>query len=344
MSVVGGADGVALATSPDSSASKKSRLEFRTTIEAANEKTTEDKPIEWSLDLGKQLCNAQLEIEWTIVNDSDHTWQCPQIKPSCSCLSEVPKTVSIEAGTSKTLEFKIHLPRVTEPLNRQIIFSDDHGNALAQANIVGEVLLPIRPLSDRLDVAKDGPQKIVIPIERTFEDIVLEELQIGAYGVGVTGAVLGIDEAKRPAVIVSMNTTGAKQQSTTVPISIEVSQSGSPMGTTPITLRMLSRTIYIQSPLSLQRVGSEYVGTFRISSIGLANAAIDEKPFIAIAKFGDRGKELKLRVEIEKPTPPASTSSITVRCDVKEIGGRVPTSVQLSCGDWRGAIDCKFTR
>lgn len=123
------------------------------------------KPIEWTLDLGQQWCNSELEVEWTIENQTNQSWESPQITASCSCMSGTRKSITIPPGTNQLMSFKIHLPRVTERLSRQIVFWDGVGNALAQANVVCDVRLPLQPKSDRIDVAKEGKQTIKIPMQ-----------------------------------------------------------------------------------------------------------------------------------------------------------------------------------
>lgn len=164
-----------------------------------------------------------------------------------------------------------------------------------------------------------------------------------AYGSGVAEAILEFDEVKQPFIKLTIDTVIANDRSTTIPISLEVSEKGRLLGTTPVSLRMISRAIFIPTTVYFQPVGNQYQAEVKVSCIPLASQSSENKPLVARLLFADKKTERSAAATIV-PQPPASLSLITLKIDAKEMVGRTPTSVRLSCGTWEGSVDCKLVK
>jgi len=296
---------------------------------------------EYTIDLGRQLCNESLSVEVRMKNGTDVSWKAPRITSSCGCISGLPSNLGTEPESESVLSFKIKLPKASEKLGRQIVFWDGTGNALLQMTITSDVVLPFSPTSQAIDLANDCKQSFSIPLTQSIKGVSCDGLSASVYGAGVTNAKLDLS-SESPVVHVDMDTLVADGQLTHIPLSLELSRDGKEVGSAPLTVRVLSRNVFFPKTISFQRNGSDYTASFKLSSVGFMQAleAKGQLEIIGIAE--EITKKVKLSVNQTKQSPQLSTFLIEVRVSDLEISDL--QSLKLSCGDWSTTVECNVRK
>ena len=148
-------------------------------------------PTESILDLGAQLCNTEVRIQWTIVNKSKQAIEWPRMTASCGCITGMPTSISLAAGESKHMDLKIKLPRNCEALTKQVTFWDANGNSRCQGIIKSDVVTPLKFEETTIEVASEKRHWLSIPVTAINTSIraTIRRSGIGSVGRSARGSV-----------------------------------------------------------------------------------------------------------------------------------------------------------
>ena len=325
-------------------------LKFDTALEPASIKGTQ----EVVLDLGDQLCNDSLDVEWLITNALEQDVDWPRSTSSCGCISAVPQSLNIEGKRSgsqpatSSANFKIKLPAKPESLKRQIFFWDAGGTAHLQANIKVNVLPLVRFEKGTIELTDESKSTHAIKFTSATHDIDLKKQKITIDGAEVVSSRFESIDSKSGMMYMELDPKLLPPDTIQSELSVETVHQG--VSTYQfIVVQYTHRTIVIPKIPSIVKQGDEYQCEFVVRSTGLTNALAHNMKLKAFAIDGGGTKSNKktmrpLAVEATPNTTAGSSlNKVSISIQAPSQGKEaIPGRILLQCGDWEYEFECQL--
>ena len=301
-------------------------------------------PKETIVDLGSQLCNTEVRIQWTITNKTTQEIDWPRMTTSCGCISGVSSSIVLPRNESKQMEITIKLPRSSESLTKQVTFWDANGNGRCQVTVKANVITPLKIEASELDVSDEKKHWASMAVTASHESIDLRKLSVAAFGVELVGSELKSEDGRTGVLRVELDPSQTFPPSIRSTFTFEVMQGGAFRGSSTVPIRFTARTITQPEPVYFRLVGKEYQTQIRVWSFPLAAELSKQSNFVVEAASNDLAKlGSKFETNIQPPTGKGPTCTITLRFVAPKSGTKDrPKQLRLKCGEWERVIECKW--
>ena len=312
--------------------------------ESSIESSDSQVPTESILDLGAQLCNTEVKIQWTIVNKSKQAIEWPRMTASCGCITGMPNSISLAVGESKQMDLKIKLPRNCEALTKQVTFWDANGNSRCQGIIKADVITPLKFEETRIEVASEERQWLSIPVTAINTSIDLRKTNIAALGAEVVGFEFRSEDGKKGLLRLDLDPAQTIPPSIKSSFMIEATHNGDFRGIQSLPIYFTTRTITQPNPVYFRRVGDAVQTQVRVWSFPLATELSKKSKFV-VESASDASSKIasEFETKIEPATGTGPTCTVTLKCSKPKPGTNMaPTQLRLKCGEWEQLIDCKW--
>ena len=324
-------------------------IKFETTLEPISVKGTQ----EVILDLGDQLCNETLDVEWLIKNALEDRVEWPRSTSSCGCISSVPTSLVIEAGKpgsqpiTSSANFKIKLPTKPESLKRQIFFWDAGGTAHLQANVTVNVLPLIRFEKGTIALTDESKSTHSIAFTAATNNIDVMNQTTTVSGAEVTSSRMDVIDSKSGVMHIELDPKLLPLDTIQSELSVETISNG--VSTYQLlAVQYTHRTIVIPKIPIMEKQGIEYRCQFVLRSTGLTTALANKEELLAFAIEGDDSKgsnksKRPLKAEATPNTTGSSLNKVSVSLQTSSKSKeRIPKQILLQCGDWKYEFECKL--
>ena len=319
-------------------------IQFATTIDSSSLKGTQ----EIELNLGDQLCNAELEIEWTISNPLEALIRWPRSTSSCGCISSFPTSLTVEPKKgdqpgSTTVRFKIKLSSKPESLTRQVVFWDDGGTAHLCAFVKVNVLPYVRLETRTLSISDDSKTQKTIRLTANSDQIDMQTLQITVSGAELIASTYKPIDGKSGDLHLTLDPKLGNADTIQSELHTEMQLKGVPNSLDAIMLHFTHRTTVIPKTPIFASHGPEFRSTFIVRSAGLIDALADQQilEVFAIQGKGDKATRVPLIVDTPSPSRALCKFSLSLTTSTKPPGFS-PQRLLLICGKWQHEIPCQF--
>ena len=301
-------------------------------------------PTETVIDLGTQLCNTEVRIQWTIANKSKHAIDWPRMTASCGCISGVPTSLALAVDESTQMEFTIQLPRHSETLTKQITFWDANGNGRCQGIVKADVVTPLKIEAPLIDVKDEKKHWASLEVTASNKSIDLRKQTVIAIGPEVVSCELKSEDGQKGLVRIELDPSKTFPPSIQSTFTLEITRNGAFQGTTTLPMRFTSRTITQPEPVYFRLVGKEYQAQVRVWSFPLAAELSKKSEFVVEASYDSSEKfNSTFETKIEPLTGKGPTCTVTLKHLATSAGNtRHPNQLRLKCGEWERKIACKW--
>jgi hypothetical protein len=314
-----------------------SKIKLKTEID----KIQEASAFECVLDLGKQLCNSEIAIQWTICNHSAVPIDLPRMTVSCGCITGVPSNLAIASGETVELLLRVVMPRQQEDLKKQIVFWDERGNARFQANVKSTVMLPMELEHKVVSIDREEKHSITIPVRATNKGIELNKLRIKTYGAEVVESELHSIDGQSGSLRIEVDPKNTSEPTIRSTFIVEVTEANGKSSSLSLPVTFVNRTITEPSKLFFQKTSKQCNAKLRVRSIRFS-AELMKGNSLSIEKKDSLGKwspiPCELTLEPEAKTGPMRVLQINLTLETLQ-SLRVSEPLLLRCGPWEHKLD-----
>ena len=319
-------------------------IQFANTIDSISIKGTQ----EIELNLGNQLCNTELEIEWTISNPLETPIQWPRSTSSCGCISSFPTSLTVDAKKgdqpgSTTVRFKIKLSAKPESVTRQVVFWDDGGTAHLCAFVKVNVLPYVHVETRTLSISDDSKTQKTIRLTANSDQVDMQSLQITVSGAELVASTYKPIDSKYGVLLLTLDPKLGNVDTIQAELHTEMQLKGVPNTLDTIMLHFNHRTTVIPKTPIFASHGTEFRSTFIVRSSGLIDALADQQilEVFAIECKGDKATRVPLIVDAASPSRALCKISLSLTTSTKPQGFSAQRLL-LKCGKWEHEISCQF--
>ena len=314
-----------------------SKIKLKTTID----KFQDASAFECVVDLGRQLCNSEVTVEWTICNRSTVPIELPRMTVSCGCITGVPSNLAISSGGTIELLLRVVMPRQQEDLKKQIVFWDERGNARFQANVKSTVLFPMELEHKAVSIDREEKHTITIPVRATNKGIVLNKLRIKIYGAEVVESELYSMDGQSGSLRIEIDPKASSEPSIRSTFIVEVTEENEKSSSLSLPVTFVHRTIIEPSKLIFQKAGKLSHAKLRVRSVAFSSELVKGNS-LSIEKKDRSGNwsplSCELMLEPEAKTGPMRVLQINITSESLE-SIRGSERLRLRCGLWEHSVE-----